>query len=234
MAYVTLLRTSARLAAIASALVCVGRQSLRRAPSRDGCPAPTSRSSSPAAPTTRPASAASARRSSTRSARRSAAARSPPTRSNYPASFDFLTRPTARRTPPTTSRTMVAAVPVDADRARRLLAGRRGRRHAGRHSAARQQARRRSARARRCRATSSPASPPSRCSATPRPSSAPDHAARMFGGRAIDLCKDGDPICSRRPQPVRPQRLRDLRPDPTGARASSLDSFSRTYGYHSA
>ena len=38
----------------------------------------------------------------------------------------------------------------------------------------------------------------------------------VFGGRAIDLCADGDPICSRRPQPVRAHSLRVVRLHPAG------------------
>ena len=104
MGYVTLLRMSARLAAIASALVCAAATVVSRARRPPPARAPTSRWSSRAAPANRRASAASARPSSTRCAPNSAAAPSTRYGVNYPADLRLpRPRPTAPTTRPTTS-----------------------------------------------------------------------------------------------------------------------------------
>ena len=141
-------------------------------------------------------SARPARRSSTRCAPWSAAAPSLPTRSTIPPSYDFLAAADGAADADQPHLDNGAAMPGDPARARRVLAGRGGGGHAGRSPAARQQDRRH-----RIGATAAP-----RAAAQHRRGRGirksrnevrqPDDVARCSAGRAIDLCKDGDPICS--------------------------------------
>ena len=62
----------------------------------------------------------------------------------------------------------------------------------------------------------SSASPPLRCSAIPSTKFSIPVTNSVFGGRAIDLCKDGDPICSRGRNPFAHSDYVELGHDPAG------------------